>query len=104
MNRINFAHASGVILDICKQHGLWLDRGELQAVLAFVGSGGLTVARSRAAEMEKEEERRSEVTRAEVARLPILGGYDSDARSWDRRAPAAVELLFRQAISAIFKR
>src|SRR5690348_8892055 len=38
MNRSNFARSSGVILDVCKEHGVWLDRGELQRVLGFIES------------------------------------------------------------------
>jgi Zn-finger nucleic acid-binding protein len=58
MNRSNFARSSGVILDVCKAHGVWLDRGELQRVLGFVESGGLTVARAREREELIEEQRR----------------------------------------------
>lgn len=66
MNRTNFAHASGVILDVCKGHGVWLDRGELQRVLDFVGSGGLAVARERERTRLAEEKRRLEVMKANV--------------------------------------
>lgn len=58
MNRVNFAHSSGVILDVCKTDGVWLDRGELQRVLGFVDAGGLTVARDRERERLVEEQRR----------------------------------------------
>ena len=58
MNRSNFARSSGVILDVCKTHGVWLDRGELQRVLGFIESGGLTIAREREREELIEEQRR----------------------------------------------
>jgi Zn-finger nucleic acid-binding protein len=45
MNRENFGHRSGVIVDVCKGHGVWLERGELHSVLAFVDGGGLERAR-----------------------------------------------------------
>ena len=64
MNRTNFAHASGVILDVCKGHGVWLDRGELQRVLDFVASGGLAVARDRERVKLAEEQRRLEMMKA----------------------------------------
>lgn len=35
-NRKNFGRSSGVIVDICRRHGVWFDRGELPRVLAFV--------------------------------------------------------------------
>jgi Zn-finger nucleic acid-binding protein len=58
MNRTNFAHSSGVILDVCKSDGVWLDRGELQRVLGFVDAGGMTVAREREKQKLAEEQRR----------------------------------------------
>ena len=58
MNRTNFAHSSGVILDVCKNDGVWLDRGELQRVLGFVDAGGMTVARDRERQKLVEEQRR----------------------------------------------
>ena len=45
MHRRNFARASGVIIDECKEHGVWLDCDELGKVAAFVASGGLTYSR-----------------------------------------------------------
>ena len=41
MNRHNFARASGVIIDECRQHGIWLDHDELEKVAAYVATGGL---------------------------------------------------------------
>ena len=37
--------ASGVILDVCRSHGLWFDANELSQLLAWVRCGGLTAAR-----------------------------------------------------------
>ena len=47
MNRVNFAHASGVILDICKAHGVWCDRDELRRIVEFIRAGGLDASRER---------------------------------------------------------
>ena len=47
MNRTNYGHTSGVILDVCKEHGLWFDRDELRRVLAFIEAGGLEKNRLR---------------------------------------------------------
>lgn len=41
MQRKNFGRSSGVIVDVCTQHGIWFDVGELPAVIAFVENGGL---------------------------------------------------------------
>ena len=45
MNRKNFAACSGVVLDVCKSHGIWFDRLELQRIVTFIQDGGLHKAR-----------------------------------------------------------
>ena len=45
MNRKNFGARSGVIVDVCKLHGVWLDHRELEGILDFVRAGGLQRAR-----------------------------------------------------------
>jgi len=47
MNRLNFAHTSGVIVDVCTSHGTWFDADELRRVLEFITAGGLEAARAR---------------------------------------------------------
>lgn len=56
MTRRNFASSSGVILDVCRRHGVWLDHRELERVLAFVREGGLD--RARRLERERLEQAR----------------------------------------------
>jgi Zn-finger nucleic acid-binding protein len=41
MGRKNFGGTSGIIVDVCRDHGVWFDAGELPRVLEFVESGGL---------------------------------------------------------------
>jgi Zn-finger nucleic acid-binding protein len=47
MNRKNFGNISGVLIDICKPHGIWFDTGELGRIVQFVARGGLVEARQR---------------------------------------------------------
>jgi len=51
MNRVNFGKMSGIIIDVCKNHGVWFERDELRGVLQFVANGGLD--RMRASEAER---------------------------------------------------
>jgi len=44
MNRLNFAHTSGIIVDVCTPHGTWFDADELRRVVEFVARGGLEAA------------------------------------------------------------
>lgn len=47
MNRKNFARVSGVIIDECRSHGVWLDSGELEKIRHFIADGGLERSRDR---------------------------------------------------------
>lgn len=70
MMRRNFARISGVIVDECRMHGTFFDAGELEAVLAFVRSGGLLLARRRENEELARERRQTEIQAS--ARSPLM--------------------------------
>lgn len=74
MHRRNFARVSGVIVDECRLHGTFFDAGELEDVLAFVRSGGMTLAAKRDAE---EAARNAKQRHAAPAPSPMMshGGY-----------------------------
>lgn len=55
MNRINFGPRSGVIADQCREHGLWLDGGELRQILEWIKAGGGLVRRERELELARLE-------------------------------------------------
>jgi len=61
MNRKNFARISGVIIDECGNHGVWLDAGELEKIRHFIADGGL----------ERVQDREIEKNRVEIERLAI---------------------------------
>jgi hypothetical protein len=69
MLRRNFRRSSGVILDVCREHGTWLDADEIEEIAGFILSGGQTSA------VLDEEHRRAEAlaaaARLRVARDPI---------------------------------
>jgi len=44
MNRVNFAAMSGVVVDQCKEHGMWLDNGELIHLMEWKKAGGQLLA------------------------------------------------------------
>ncbi len=64
MNRKNFGKISGVIIDICKNHGVWFDHSELDRILLWVKNGGLRKAAAR----ENEDHRRL-LSRIENAKM-----------------------------------
>ena len=60
MHRRNFAGSSGVVVDECPTHGVYLDPGELEAIQRFVALGGLESASRLAREKHEQEQRRQE--------------------------------------------
>jgi Zn-finger nucleic acid-binding protein len=59
MTRRNFGQSSGVIIDVCRRHGVWFDRGELPRVIQFVEAGGLGLTRARQREALLAKERQA---------------------------------------------
>jgi Zn-finger nucleic acid-binding protein len=55
MNRSNFARVSGVIIDLCKHHGVWFDADELPKIIDFIDKGGLARSREKEKIALKEE-------------------------------------------------
>ena len=47
MTRRNFGSHSGVIVDECRKHGIYLDPGEFEAIETFIQLGGLALEKSR---------------------------------------------------------
>jgi Zn-finger nucleic acid-binding protein len=107
MNRKNFAQSSGVILDLCAKHGVWLDRGELERVLGFVADGGL--ARARAHEQQRLVEEQRRLLALQNAPLgqhgaPDLGHSVHIDVTWGRiQSPAGLSLeqVLRDALKGI---
>jgi Zn-finger nucleic acid-binding protein len=56
INRVNFARISGVIVDVCREHGIWFDGGEIEKIMDFVAHGGLQRAKQVDVERLKAEE------------------------------------------------
>lgn len=92
MNRVNFGAKSGVIVDRCKDHGVWLDGGELRHLFEWMKAGGKLLDEERREQQKKEADRQS---RQESARrdqpspgMNYVGpgsfaGYGSSLKSQD---------------------
>ena len=91
MNRQAFARISGVIVDICRDHGVWFDPGELAQVLSFVEQGGLAKARNREAQELKDLQAR---LRTEQMQLKMQGAMTvpMEARDTLHWSPALMML------------
>ena len=82
MNRVNFARISGVVVDVCKGHGTFLDPGELHAIVRFIHGGGLERARSRQLEDLREQEKRALEAERRLARDRGRSDASDNRHSW----------------------
>ncbi|KYF79365.1 hypothetical protein BE11_42875 [Sorangium cellulosum] len=89
MNRKNFAGKSGIIVDICREHGTWFDRGELPQLLSFVASGGAARARQQQTEEAERARRQAELARDAARRASAV----APASTWENRRLVVEELL-----------
>ena len=81
MNRNNFARSSGVIIDICKHHGVWFEAEELPKIIEFIRRGGLEHAR-RKEKLEIDDQR--DRLRQEQQKLRLEQNRSSaQGSSWD---------------------
>jgi Zn-finger nucleic acid-binding protein len=67
MNHVNFGKRSGVIVEVCKPHGVWFDKGELTRAVEFVADGGLVETKRREDEVAREKQREAYVASHEPA-------------------------------------
>jgi Zn-finger nucleic acid-binding protein len=98
MNRRNYERKSGVIVDVCRDHGIWFDLDELSRLLRWIHAGGS----DRAAAMTAQEERAA----ARTAHL-FPPAWDPDEPAWlgRRRDHAFADLLshlFERFLPGIF--
>lgn len=96
MNRTIFGRMSGVIVDVCPDHGVWFDAGEINAVIAFIEQGGLARAEQKArAEREEENRRLNAQLKREISEVVNLSGVR-------RHAVIHRESAFYESLSALF--
>jgi Zn-finger nucleic acid-binding protein len=97
MNRQAFGRISGVVVDVCKSHGVWFDAGELSEVIQFVEKGGLERARARELEELADRERRLRAKALAVETGHSLGlEADTLGLQWvQREKPAACTEVLR---------
>jgi Zn-finger nucleic acid-binding protein len=67
MNRINFGVRSGVIVDRCKGHGVWLDGGELRHLMEWMKLGGKLLDQQHQEQTRQEEQKRESEQRRNPA-------------------------------------
>jgi len=100
MNRRNFASVSGVIIDTCRDCGVWLDNQELNRIVRFIEGGGLEKARDVEARDRAHSEKMREKHVPQTMPMDMSGlGAHSGYRSEDP-GDFLVSALF-QAVGAL---
>ncbi|MEI8251985.1 MAG: zf-TFIIB domain-containing protein [Synechococcus sp. ELA057] len=69
MNRSLHGKRSGVVVDRCRDHGLWLEAGELRQLLEWARAGGALLDRERREQEQREHFRREQEEAAQLALL-----------------------------------
>ena len=83
MNRVNFGANSGVIVDRCKEHGVWLDGGELRHLFEWMKAGGKLLQQEREAEQIRIKEREQEREKRTLPSKSAVAGTYSDDSGFD---------------------
>ena len=89
MNRKSYGSRSGVIIDQCKEHGIWLDGGELGSLLRWYKAGGLLHANNK-----KEEQARYLIQEAK-AELEQINAQPSEERITQNELVRTIKTLFQ---------
>ena len=98
MNRINFGIRSGVIIDRCKGHGVWLDGGQLKQLLEWRKAGGKLLHDKREDE-EKSKRAKREASSKKISTHQSYDAYginlSSHVDSDDDLFTSVANILFR---------
>jgi Zn-finger nucleic acid-binding protein len=97
MTRINFSRISGILVDRCREHGIWFDASELDAALRWIQIGGEKAAQRRDADEAK--------SRASQERFKIVLPDPNDPRGAHVAGSGADESreLFPWLLGMLFK-
>ena len=91
MNRSNFGGGSGVIVDVCGAHGVFLDRGELTRIVDFIEKGGWERVKKREIQRMEEDAAALESRRRAAESLGPMPPFPSE--STERRLATVLEIL-----------
>jgi Zn-finger nucleic acid-binding protein len=96
MHRQLHGRRSGVVVDRCRDHGLWLDAGELRQLLEWTRAGGQLLEQQRRLEQERDEARQQAREQTDWA-TASWGPGEADWRGDSAGEPDLLSLLLRLA-------
>lgn len=91
MNRVNFGARSGVIVDRCRDHGVWLDGGELRRLLEWVKAGGMILDGEK--RQQRLEEEAALVRSSHILNPAERSGEFPSAGDFRQESPDLLDLL-----------
>lgn len=101
MRRVNFGHRSGVVVDRCREHGVWLDNGEIAHLLEWKKAGGQMLhERQLRRERETGKNRKRESWRGSPVDVAAGHGYPE---SFSGRADEELLSMVSTAIFRLFR-
>jgi len=83
MKRTVYGYRSGVVIDQCKQHGIWLDSGEITQLLEWKKAGG-QMLHDKVSQQKKQQVKHSP---------PPPPQYQKDFSSYDARYNSGADLV-----------
>ncbi|MCH8047812.1 MAG: zinc ribbon domain-containing protein [Planctomycetes bacterium] len=90
MTRRHHGSGSGVIIDICREHGVWFDTDELPQIIAWMRAGGQEHSDRRRRESNQAAEQTDRIRRSGP---PMDGGYDGDRIAGGSAVDVAMSVL-----------
>ncbi len=98
MNRVNFGAKSGVIVNRCREHGVWLDGGELRHLFEWMKAGGKLLDQERKERLKKEEEEQQQERRYNSAGSmgnPVYPDFDTYGGTLRNEDPDFFEMVLK---------
>ena len=96
MVRRNFGRTSGVVVDVCGNHGVWFDAEELERILHWICAGGAVESLEASPEAQRRAKARArsiEMARKVGSGAGRVGERDSSAPWWVEVLEAVLEML-----------
>lgn len=105
MNRVNFAHCSHVVVNVCSTHGTWFDKDQLRSIVEFIRAGGMEKARQE--EIEQLDQKQRELASARITGASVGMGDSpllSGQRNYDDAAAGIASVALDLVSTFFFKR
>jgi Zn-finger nucleic acid-binding protein len=92
MNRVVYGYRSGVVIDQCKSHGIWLDAGQISHLLEWKKAGGQLLNQQKMAVKQRQSKQES-----------IKKNYRSESMAKNYSSYDAEEKLLETVSRVIYK-